>query len=600
MKKLLRFFSNIKPFFPYILRFKWHYIFTLIFLGTANLCQLYIPKVLKNAVDAISDQNLHNTDIKGIILQSAVWILLLGLGIYLSRVIWRMFLWLAGIRINIEIRDKFFEHLVEMDPSFYEKNRTGELMALATNDIQAVTQSFRMGVVSLFDGTFMLFMALFFMLNINPGLTFFVFLPFPLIMFITLQFNYKIHNTFKQVQEVFAEMTEFIREYVWGIRILRAHSKDVLNKEKFDEVNKKVIEKNLNLVKVQGLFFPSIFIFSQLSYLMLIYFGGRYVISKSVSMGDFVAFMSYILILTWPTMALGWSVNIFERGAASMNRLNDIFALKPATVDGKREYFSELPPDICVKDLAFHYPGSDNGINISSLDIPADSYTGLIGKTGSGKSTLLKLIMKIFTSDGIFIDGGIPLRDIKTRSIRDVISIVPQDSMLFSATIRDNIAFGNPEATDGEIEEVIDICSFRKDIESFPNGLDTLVGERGITLSGGQKQRISLARAIILKKPVLLLDDCLSAVDSETEKHILQNLKHFRKNMSVVAVSNRISTVMFADKIYVFNSGKIEASGKHAELLAASRTYYDIYEKQKLLSEIEDMEGYQESNGQGK
>ncbi len=595
MKKLLRFFSNIKPFIPYMFRFKWHYLFTLVFLGTANLCQLYIPKVLKKAVDSISDTAVAQEDIQRVILTSAVYIVVLGLGIYLSRVIWRIFLWLTGIRINIEIRDKFFAHLVEMDPSFYEKNRTGELMALATNDIQAVTQSFRMGVVSLFDGTFMLFLSLFFMLNINPRLTFFVFIPFPVIMFITLQFNYKIHNTFKQVQEVFAEMTEFIREYVWGIRIIRAHSKDDLNKEKFDAVNNKVIKKNLNLVKVQGLFFPSIFIFSQFSYLMLIYFGGKDVILSNVSMGDFVAFMSYILILTWPTMALGWSVNIFERGAASMNRLNRIFALKPFNVDGDVEYKSSDPPEIFIKDLNFTYPDSENGIKLDSLVIRADSFVGLIGKTGSGKSTLLKLIMKTFTADGIFIDE-IPLKDIKTQSIRDIISIVPQDSILFSATIRDNIAFGDPDVPDDEIEKVIDICSFRKDISSFPKGLDTIVGERGITLSGGQKQRISLARAIILRKPVLMLDDCLSAVDSETERHILHNLKQFRSNMSIIAVSNRISTVMDASRIYVFNNGVIEASGKHDELLKTSKTYFEIFERQKLLSEIEEIEGYKEKD----
>lgn len=593
MGKLLRFFRNIKPFIPYFFRFKKNYIMVFIFLGTANLCQLFIPRILRNAIDSISDSTLLPADIKRVIFYSAIYIILLGFGIYISRVIWRLFLWLAGIRINVEIRDRFFAHLIEMDPSFYEKNRTGELMALATNDIGAVTQSFRAGVVSLFDGTFMLFLSIFFMISINPMLTLFVFLPFPIIMFLTLQFNYKIHNYFRQVQEVFAEMTEFIREYVWGIRIIRAHSKDTINKGKFDDVNNKVIRKNMNLVKVQGLFFPSIFIFSQFSYLMLIYFGGKSVIFNTVSIGDFVAFMSYIIILTWPTMALGWSVNIFERGAASMKRLEDIFALKPVTTDGNIKYSNDSPPDLRVEDLRFNYPDSYNGIRIPQLEIPANSYTGFIGKTGSGKSTLLKLIMKTFDSEGIFIDG-IPLKDIKTQSIRELITIVPQDSILFSATIRDNIAFGKPDASKEEIENVIDICSFRKDIDGFPKGLETVVGERGITLSGGQKQRITLARAIILKRPVLLLDDCLSAVDSETEKQILHNLREFRKNMSIVVVSNRISTLMEANRIYVFSNGTIEASGRHAELLRKSGTYFDIFERQKLLSEIEEIEKYGE------
>lgn len=590
MGKLLRFFKNIKPFIPYFLRFKWYYFFTCFFLASANLCQLYIPRILKSAIDLISEADQPAEDIKTAIFYYAVYILLFGLGIYISRVIWRLFLWITGIRINVEIRDRFFGHLVEMDPSFYEKNKTGELMALATNDINAVTMVFRAGVVSLFDGTFMLVLAIIFMLSINAGLTLLVFLPFPIIMFFTLQFNYKIHNYFRQVQEVFAEMTEFIREYVWGIRIIRAHSKDRINKKLFDDVNNKVIRKNLDLVKVQGLFFPSIFIFSQLSYLMLIFFGGRRVIMDHVTIGDFVAFMSYILILTWPTMALGWSVNIFERGAASMKRLNTIFNTEALTIDGSREYKNADPPHISVKDLNFTYPDSENQIIIPELDIPKNSYIGLIGKTGSGKSTLLKLIMKIYNSNGIHIDG-IPLDEIKTQSIRNIITIVPQDSILFSATIKDNIAFGKPDIDIEEIERVIDLCSFRKDIESFPDGLNTLVGERGITLSGGQKQRITLARAIILGRPVLLLDDCLSAVDSETEKHILQNLKEIRSNISVIAVSNRISTVMNADNIYVFNNGTIEAMGDHNYLLKNSNTYFEIYEKQKLLSEMDEFNG---------
>lgn len=589
MLKLLHFIRNIIKFIPYFYRFKWSYMGTFIFLGTSNLCQLFIPRVIKRAVDSITEGILPSEEIRTILFYSALYILLFGLGIYISRVVWRFFLWITGIRINVEIRDRFFGHLLKMGPSFYDKNKTGELMALATNDINAVTMVFRAGVVSLFDGTFLLVLSIIFMMAINMGLTLLVFLPFPIIMLFTLQFNYKIHRLFRHVQETFADMTEFIREYVWGIRVIRAHSKDKINKRMFDEVNNKVIRSNLDLVKFQGIYMPAIFVFSQISYIMLIFFGGRRVILQDVSMGDFVAFVSYLLILTWPTIALGWSVNIFERGAASMKRLDEIFAIEPQADEGNKEFSKDRPPHIRINDLVFNYPDSNNGAFIDRLEALPGQYIGIIGKTGSGKSTLLKLIMKVYLSDGIYIEN-IPLRDIKTRFLRECITVVPQDPVLFSATIRDNITFGDPGIPLEEIERVIDLCSFRKDIESFPDGLDTVVGERGITLSGGQKQRITLARAVILKRPVLLLDDCLSAVDSETEKHILSSLKDYRANITVIAVSNRISSVMEADRIYVFKNGSIEASGKHNELIKLSETYYDIFEKQKLLSEIEELE----------
>ena len=579
-----RLFHNMRPLFPYFKRYGGRYALTFLFLMFADILQLLIPRLLKITIDRFDSPDFTAAAMEKVLLRHALYILLMGLGIYVARVLWRLVLINTSISINVNLRNRFFAHLCRMDQHFYNQHRTGELMALATNDIQAVTNAFRGGAITLFDGTFMFIASLAFMLYTNATLTLYVFLPLPFITFITLRFGHLIHKRFEITQKVFADLTEKVREYLWGLRIIRGHDKDDLEKQRFDRLNQETIRKNMHLVKVQGLFFPAMFVFGQLSYLMLLYFGSRGVLSNRVTTGDFVAFISYIMLLTWPTMAFGWSVNLFERGSASMKRLERIFSQDTSVPDqGSRELPAEAA-DIQVRDLRFRYPGTHFLLNIPHLTIAPKSFVAFIGKTGSGKSTLIKLLTRTYPCRGITI-GGIPLADITQASLRRFMAVVPQEPILFSATIRENIAFGNPTVPFSRIEEVARICAIDQDIRQFPAGYDTLVGERGVTLSGGQKQRLTLARAILLQRPLLLLDDCLSAVDAGTEKRILTGLKASLRQTTLF-ISNRIAAIMHADNIVVFRKGRVEHQGTHDDLLCHSPTYQQIFERQNLLSEI--------------
>ena len=420
------------------------------------------------------------------------------------------------------------------------------------------------------------------MLNINVKLTLFAIIPLPLISIIALFFMRMLFSKFKAVQEGFSAMSDKAQEMFSGIKIIQAFQQEEAESRNFDRISNDYLNKNITLIKIWGTMFPMIFLLSQVGIAIILFVGGQQVILNELTPGELVAFMSYIGIIVWPMMAVGFVTNIFQRGIASFRRINTFLEEQPDIKDEKSAIYSSINGDIEFKNLTFSYEKTSVLDNIN-LKINKGQYTGLCGKIGSGKSTIIDLIMRVVEpQDGEILFDEKNYKDLKISGIRDSIGYVPQDSFLFSATIEENIRFGKPEASNEEIREMCKIASVHKNIMELKDNYNTLVGEKGVALSGGQKQRICIARAIIRNPKILILDDALSAVDTNTEKEILTNLKKFSEDITAIVVSHRISSFINADIIYVLDKGKVENKGTHKVLVKNSEIYKHIYEIQKL------------------
>jgi ATP-binding cassette subfamily B multidrug efflux pump len=551
-----------------------------------DVLQLFIPRVIKYAIDDLT---------LGIISPFRLFlygleILFLALGIGGFRYIWRYFLLGAARRVEKALRGRLFIHLQTLSASYFSHTKVGDLMAHATNDIEAVRMAMSMGVVFLVDTIILGVLTIFFMIYINPKLTLFAILPMPLITLITLFFSQAIHHRFEIVQKTFASLTERVREAVAGIRVIKAYVLEEREGEKLSQLSQDYIQKNLNVIKVWGMFFPIILFFSNLSMAIVLYAGGRLTILQSISTGDFVAFMSYLGLLAWPMMALGWAVNMIQRGGASMERLNRIFAETPEIFDASRVIQSrQLNGRIDIRGLTFS-PG--NGGNPLLRDIHLTIKGGdrmvIVGRTGSGKTILCNLVARILEPprDHLFFDG-VEIHEIPLEVLRRSIGYVPQDTFLFSDTIRENIAFGKLDASDKEIEEAARLAQIYDEIMGFPEGMNTMVGEKGITLSGGQRQRIAIARAILMDPPIFILDDALSSVDIQTEERILEGLEKFIKGKTSILITHRIAPLRRADRIVVLEEGRVAEMGDHKTLLSKGGIYADLYWQRQLEEELE-------------
>jgi ATP-binding cassette subfamily B protein len=551
-----------------------------------DVLQLFIPRVIKYAVDDLTSGTV--SQFRLFVYGLEIFLIALGIGGF--RYVWRYSLLGAARRIEKALRGRLFNHLQTLSASYFSHTKVGDLMAHATNDIEAVRMAMSMGAVFLVDTIILGVLTIFFMIYIHPELTLFAILPMPLITLITLFFSRSIHHRFETVQKAFASLTERVREAIAGIRVIKAYVLEEREGEKLSHLSQDYIRKNLDVVKVWGMFFPIILFFSNLSMAIVLYAGGRLTILQSISTGDFVAFMSYLGMLAWPMMALGWAVNMIQRGGASMERLNRIFAEAPEIFDASGVVRTRpLNGSIELRGLSFSPRNGGNPLlRDIHLTIKAGERMVVVGRTGSGKTILCNLVARVLeSSKGHLFFDGVEIHEIPLDVLRRSVGYVPQDTFLFSDTIRENIAFGKLDASDKEIEEAARLAQIYDEVMGFPEGMNTMVGEKGITLSGGQRQRIAIARAILMDPPILILDDALSSVDIQTEERILEGLERFIKGKTCILITHRIAPLRRADRIVVLEEGRVAEMGDHKSLLLKAGIYADLYRQRQLEEELE-------------
>ncbi|MGB9811315.1 MAG: ABC transporter ATP-binding protein [Dictyoglomus turgidum] len=569
-----------------LIQYRWKYITGAFFLLLTDIFQLISPRLIGWGVDYLNKGSLT---FKSLLLVFSA-LLLLAILTAIFRFFWRIQILATARKLEAQIREKYFTHLQTLSLNFFNYKKTGELMALATNDLGAVREMFAFGVVMLLDTIFLGTLSIFFLLSISPKLTLYIAIPLPLIT-LTIAFFGKItHKRFKLVQDSFAKLTDKAEETIAGIRVVKAYVQEEAELKKFIEKAQDLLSKNIHLVKAWGFMFPTIELLANLSILLVFLLGGLEVIKGNISLGDFIAFNSYLGLLIWPMNALGWVVNNFQRGRASLERINEVLDEIPDIKDSPKSIKKEtLEGYITFKNVYFKYPSSPKWIlEDISIEIKPGKFLGITGPVGSGKTSLVSLIPRLFNiqKGEIFIDN-IPIKDLSLHYLRKNIGFVPQDSFLFSDTIANNIRFGKPDLSDDEIYKLIKIVALEEDLKEFPNGIHTIVGERGVTLSGGQKQRVAIARALAINPPVLIFDDALSAVDAKTERQILENLLEIRKNKSLIVIAQRLSVIQDADEIIVLKEGKIIERGDHNKLMRLGGFYAELFEQQKIESKLE-------------
>lgn len=581
MKEL---FSLKKYFKKYKSKLYWGFLF--IFLS--NISSVFVPLFIRDGVDDLR-QNISSP---ALIKYS---LLIVGVTFFSGffRFLIRQTIIVASREIEFDLRNDFWKHLQSLSYKFFQNTKTGDIMAHATNDINAVRNFLGPAVMYSVDTLTLFVFTLALMFSLNVELSLLSLIPFPILSILVYTLGKKIHIKFSRIQEHFSILTARAQENLSGIRIIKAFVREKSEIERFRKLSYEYLRKNIELVKIESLFRPILFLVIGSSIVIIMWYGGTKVISGEMTLGEITAFILYMGYLIWPAIAFGWITNITQQAAASQKRINAIFAIEPEIKDSKDTDYSiqKLIGDIEFRNVSFRYsdklPFVLKDINIK---IPAGTNLAIIGHTGCGKTTLINLILRLYdTTQGEILIDGKNIKTIPLKVLRREISYVPQETFLFSDTIKNNIAYGLDKIEDTIIQQAIDIAGLRTDIESFPSGLETVIGERGITLSGGQKQRTAIARAVAKNSNILILDDCLSAVDTKTEEIILSRLREFMKGKTSIIISHRISTIKDADKIIVLEKGEIVESGTHEELIELNGVYTRIYQKQLLEKELEEI-----------
>jgi ATP-binding cassette subfamily B protein len=554
-------------------------------VASANVVALAQPQVLRYAVD-----DLYRGVTAAKLGRYALILFGIALLAGLFKYAMRQLVIAISRRLEFDLRNQLFEHLQRLPVPWFQEHRTGEIMSIATNDLSAVRNMLGPGVMYAVNTLTVGIVSIGFMLAISPRLTFYSLLPLPFVSLSVWWFGDRIHRRFEKVQESFARLSAHVQENLGGMRVVRAFVAERHETERFDALNAEYREGNLQLIRTSGFFSPSLSLFSGLGALAALYVGGREAVAGRITLGQFVAFTVYLGMLNWPMVALGWVINIFQRGLASFGRITAVVDTAPSIASPPGAPAGGVARgEIEFRHVTFTYPGAAApALRDVSFRVPAGSTVALVGRTGSGKSTLLSLLPRLFDPPaGAVLLDGVDVRERDLAWLRTQLAVVPQEAFLFSATISENLAYGVSDGDDGAIREAARVANLDGDIEAFPERWETRVGERGITLSGGQKQRATIARALLRGAPVLLLDDCLSSVDTQTEEAILGGLKAEMARRTTLIVSHRVSTVREADEILVLEDGSIVERGRHEALLALEGRYAALHRAQQLEEEIE-------------
>ncbi|UCB50852.1 MAG: ABC transporter ATP-binding protein [Deltaproteobacteria bacterium] len=585
---MLRVADTFKTFHPlkeYFAQNRWGIAFGLFCLLLVDFLQLLIPLVIKRAIDALT----FKTATSGILLRYGMTILLIASIMALLRYVWRHLLFGHSRRVEEGLRNKLYKHLQSLSLSFYHRTKTGDLMARATNDINAIRRATGMGMVALTDGFVLGAAAIGFMISISPYLTLIALIPTPIIIYLTWILTRRMSIGYESVQKTFSDLTERVREAFAGIRVVKAYCREPWEEGKVEKEGKTYVSENMKLAKTIALFFPMMAIFTNLGLAIIIWMGGRLTILGQITTGDFVAFIGYLNLLTWPMMAMGWVTNLIQRGAASMRRINRVLDEVPEVREPSSPLrVSQIRGRIEFKGFSLQYPGKETyAAKEIDLIIESGQTVSLVGRVGSGKTTLLQAIPRLFhIPRGTLLIDGMDVLDIPLKTLRESIGFVTQESILFSDTITNNVLFGRSGFSQGSLEAVLKAAEIYHEIQALENGMDTVLGERGITLSGGQRQRLTIARALLSDPPIMILDDALSMVDTRTEERILNKVLEFRAEKTNLIVSHRLSTISRADFIVVLDRGKLVEVGDHKTLMETGNEYARLYEKQLLAKDL--------------
>lgn len=589
--------SSFQFIFQYIKKHKFQYLAGILTLFVVDFANLFIPQLTGTITDGLTAHTMDWNGVKSCLLA----IFLLGLTLTIGRFLWRYFLFGASRSIERELRDTMFAHLEKMDVEYYNEHKTGDLMTRFTSDLNSIRMAIGPAIISLFDGTVMAVMVIFqMMIYVNVKLTLVALIPMFLISIGEIFYGKIMHPRYLARQEAVSDLTDFVQESFSGVRVIKAFVRERSECAAFARQNRNTMNKNLKVVGLLSVVMPLLDVIIGFSSLAALTYGGYMALIGEITLGRFVAFNQYINMLVWPMLACGDAINMFSQGAASIKRVKEVFDSKPEVSDAKDVApVDALKGEITLSHLTFiHHGHTEPTLKDISLNVPAGSTLAIIGRTGNGKSTLVNLLLHLYNAKSgmIFFDG----RDINTiplKTLRENIAYVPQDNFLFSDTLKANIAFGVEGEDMDAITEATQAACIHDSIALFPAGYDTIVGERGVTLSGGQKQRSSIARALMKDAPILILDDALSAVDTDTEEHILRNLKKNRAGKTTILIAHRISTIQNADMILVLDDGIAKELGTHEELMKLNGIYRDMFEKQQLEAAVGEQTAHLQKEG---
>lgn len=578
-----------------LVKHRWRYLKGFFYMLIINLLQIALPRIMGNVIDRLQTGNLIEREIVFFALVIVAIAIMTFIAHYLSRVQ----VMGASNLFDYEVRNDMFDYMSKLSSRFFHKNRIGDLMALATNDLGSLRMILSRGFNLIVNTVILLVASIVIMAGyMNWKLTLYAFLPFPFLIYIMIRFGPMIHRRSRRVQESFADLTRKSQENISGIRVIKAFVQEDFEMDNFEEVNEKNYDINMALVRLQGVFYPTIQFITAISFLIVFVFGGRLIIQGTMSLGDFIAFNGYLGLIIRPIISIGMIVNFSQRAKASVDRIHEMYQNQPEIIDIAEDMTEEelkkwdkgIEGKIEFKDLTFAYDKKEEPV-LKNIDINLEpgKTLGIMGKVGSGKSTIVNLLLRLYNphNDGELLVDGVDIKNIPLKTLRDAIGYVPQDNFLFSSTIRENIGFMEEEPDLESIREAAEIAQIDGAIMELNEEYETMLGERGVNLSGGQKQRVSIARALIKDPKILILDDALSAVDTDTERKILDELKPFMHRRTSIIIAHRVSSIQDSDEIIVLDDGAIIERGSHEELLALDGYYNRIYERQLLEKEID-------------